>query len=260
MKSIALSRLLLLTCVAGPIGAGSAQAVQLSFSLYALSVPVAESSMEFALEPAGYSMGLQYRTTGLATIVASGALKQSSKGIWEHDQPFPSEFRSYVRLHGKDRTVNLAYRNANPFITEADPTNESEREIVPPARLEHTFDPLSAMVDMLHVAQQTGKCDISHNTYDGRRLESFVARTVDYEDIPQSSRSIFSGRALRCDYTSTPLAGIRIGDGHEEDARVRTGTIWLAPLTSGGPRLPVQGLIDIRILGSATMYLTKVVP
>ena len=36
--------------------------------------------------------------------------------------------------------------------------------------------------------------------------------------------------------------------------------VWLAQLVPGGPRLPVQGVVDVRFLGTATSYLTAVTP
>ena len=216
--------------------------------------------MIFNLAPSTYHMELKYRTTGLAKLVSGDMLDQSSNGTFNHEQPVPQEFRSFVRLHSQDRIVTLQYRDGDPTIAAISPPNEAEREIVPPARRDHTIDPLSAMIDMLHVAARTGRCDVSHNTYDGRRLEVFEARTAGEEVIPSSSRSIFSGPALRCDYTSQPIAGFKIGDGHDDDARARKGTVWLAPLVPGGPRLPVQGVVDVRFLGSATSYLTAVTP
>jgi hypothetical protein len=260
MNRAVLSSLVVLTCLTGPIRVRDARAAQLTFALYAAGLPIAESHMTFDLAPSTYGMALRYHTTGLASIVAAGSLDQSSTGTFERNQPVPLEFKSYIRVHARDRTVTLTYRNGNPTIAAINPTNEEEREIVPESLREHTLDPLSAMIDLVHISAETGRCDLSHTTYDGRRLEMFQAHTVEEEDIPPSGRSIFSGRALRCDYTSRPMAGLRIGDGHDDDARTRTGTIWLAQLVPGGPRLPVRGVIDIRILGAATMYLTTAVP
>ena len=260
MKVAVLIPLCLLLYLAVPIAPRAAQAAQLSFELYALGIPVAESSMTFDLAPSTYRMGLRYQAIGVARLFDSDRLDQSTDGTFEHDQPVPLEFKSFIRLHSQERIVTLEYRNGNPTIAAIDPPNETEREIVPAPRREHTLDPLSAMVDMLHVAARTGRCDLSQPTYDGRRLELFTATTKGEEDIPPSGRSIFAGRGLRCDYTSQPVAGLRLGDGHDDDARVRKGTIWLAPLVPGGPRLPVQGVVDVRFLGTATMYLTAAVP
>lgn len=260
MMPAVLFPLFLMLCVAVPVAPRHADAAQLTFELYAVGMPVAESTMTFDLAPASYGMQLRYHTTGLARVFTSDSLDQSSNGTFQRDEPVPLTFRSFVRLHSQDRIVSLAYHDGNPAVTAVSPPNEAEREIVPMARREHTLDPLSAMVEMLHAAAKTGRCDLSRQTYDGRRLELFEARTVGEEEVPPTSRSIFSGRGLRCDYSSRPIAGIRLGEGHDDDARARKGTIWLASVVSGEPRLPVRGLVDVRFLGAATMYLTAVAP
>jgi hypothetical protein len=260
MMPTAVLRLLLLPLLTVAFAARDAGAVELDFTLYGAGVPVAESTMTIDLSPATYGMGLRYHTIGLASVFNADSIDQYTNGTLDRDQPAPVQFRSLVKLHGRDRTVTLGYRDGNPTIAAINPPNEGEREIVPPALREHTFDPLTAIVDILEVASRTGRCDLNHYTYDGRRREMFQARTVGEEDIPPSSRSVFSGRALRCDYSTQPVAGLRIGEGREEDARVRKGTFWLAPVKAGGPRLPVQGLVDVRFLGTATMYLTAIKP
>jgi hypothetical protein len=260
MKRAVPLRLFLLLGLAVPGVPRNARAENLTFDLYAMGFPVAQSSMSFEVTPAAYRMGLHYHTTGLLKVVAGDRLDQSSSGTFQHDQPVPLEFKSYIRLHSRDRIVTLMYRNGDPTTTAIDPPDEAEREIVPPARREHTLDPLSAMLDMLRIAARSGSCDIRHETYDGRRLEIFTARTAGEEDLAPSGRSIYSGRGLRCDYTSQPIAGLRFGEEHDEDGRARNGTIWLAQVAPGGPRVPVRGLVDVRFLGSAQMYLTAVAP
>jgi Protein of unknown function (DUF3108) len=237
-----------------------ANAERLAFELYALGFSVADSRMSFDLTPTTYRMELSYQTTGLAKWVAGDSLDQTVAGTFQHDQAVPVQFSSSGRLKGHDRMVTLVYRDGDPTTTAINPPNETEREIVPPERRDHTIDTLSATIDMLHLAARTGRCDLSVNTYDGRRLEVFEAHTAGEEELPPTNRSTFSGRALRCDYSSRPVAGLKLGDGRDDDARTRAGTIWLAPVTPGGPRLPVRGLVDVRFLGQATMYLTGVTP
>jgi hypothetical protein len=260
MKLAILIPLSLLLCLFAPFLSPDAEAAQLTFSLYALGIQVAESVMTVDLGPSGYRMGLRYHTTGLASVFSGDGLNEQTGGGFDHDSPIPLEFRSSVRLHGQDRIVTLTYRNGSPAETALSPPNEGERDVVPVVQREHTFDPLSATVAMMRLAARTGRCDLSHRTYDGRRLELFEARTAGEEDLAPSARSSFSGRALRCDYTSKTLAGFRLGDGRDEDSRPRKGTIWLAQVLAGAPRLPVRGLIDTRFLGSATMYLTAAAP
>jgi hypothetical protein len=237
-----------------------ALAEQLAFELYGLGFPVADSSMSFDLTPTTYRMEFRYQTTGLASWVRGDILDETVGGTFQHDLPVPLQFSSSGRLKGQDRMVTLVYRDGDPTTTAINPPNETEREIVAPARRDHTVDPLSTIIGMVHRAAVTGRCDLTINTYDGRRLEVFEAHTAGEEDLPETGRSMFSGRALRCDYSSRPIAGLKLGDGRDDDARTRAGTIWLAPVTPGGPRLPVRGLVDVRFLGQATMYLTGVTP
>jgi hypothetical protein len=251
---------MLLACLSMLAGARRAEAAQLSFTLYAVSLPVASSTMTFNLTPTAYGMGLSYHLTGVASVFNGDHLDETSKGVFERDQPVPLEFRSFIKLHGQDRTVILTYRDGSPINSIISPPNEEERDIVSPTQREHTFDPLTAVVNIVEAASRTGRCDLSHYTYDGRRRELFEAHTVGEQNIPPSSRSVFSGQALRCDYVTKPLAGFRTGAGREEDERVRTGTIWLGQALPGGPRLPVQGIVDVRFLGSATMYLDEARP
>ena len=179
----------------------------------------------------------------------------SPKGV-----PNPVEFKSFVRLHGQDRTVTLNYRDGSPLVTAINPPNTGERDEVPDAQRAHVIDPMSAMAAMMEMAARTGRCDIGDRTYDGRRLEYFESHTAGEENIPATSLSRFAGPALRCDYSSQTLGGFRQGDGRDEDARARRGTLWLAHAIPGGPRVPVHGQIDTRFLGVATMYLTGVSP
>ena len=237
-----------------------AKAEQLAFTFYALGLPVAQSSMSFNLTPAAYRMTLSYQTTGLARLVQADRLDQTAAGTFEHDKPLPLQYSSSGLLHSQPRLVTLAYRGGDPTTTAISPPNEAEREIVPPERRDHTVDPLSAIIDMVHVAATTGRCDVHQTTYDGRRLEVFEARTVGEEELPPTGRSIFSGHGLRCEYTSRPIAGFKLGDGRDDDKRSRGGTFWLAQVTPGGLRLPVRGVVDVRFLGEATMYLTGVTP
>ena len=250
----------LLPLLAAAIPLGSARAAKLTYRLYVFGVAVAEAAMTVDITPTGYRMALAYRTTGLGSLMSGDHLEENTGGAFAGDIPVPQEFLSNIRLKGHDRVTDMVYRAGLPSLAAIDPPNEAEREIVPPALTAHTIDPLSAIVAMLRRASHTGNCDLSLRTYDGRRLESFVARTGTEEELPTSVHTDYAGHGLRCDYASHVLAGFKNGDGRDEDARDRTGTFWLAPLIPGFPRLPVRAEVDTRFLGRAEMYLISVLP
>jgi len=260
MKPIVAALLAALPCLALSAMARDAQSAELTFSLYALGIPVAESVMSVDLAQPRYRMAIHYGTSGLARLFSGDRLDEQSTGVFTRGVPYPAEFKSFVRLHGQDRTVTLDYRDGTPLVAAINPPNAGEREEVPDAQRAHVIDPMSALAAMMELAARTGRCDLNDRTYDGRRLEYFESHTAGEEDIPANSLSRYAGRALRCDYSSQTLAGFRQGDGREEDARARKGTLWLAHAIPSGPLVPVHGQIDTRFLGQATMYLTGVSP
>ena len=240
--------------------AGPASAAQLTYALIVYGVPVAEATMTFDLSRAEYRMSLNYRTTGLGSLMSGDHLEEEASGIFDHEGVIPRVYHSTIRLHGANRLMNIRYDAGNPTITAIDPPNAAEREEVAPALRAHTVDTLSATIAMLHQAALSGKCDLTLHTYDGRRLEAFTAHGSGDEVIPASVHTQYAGHAMRCDYIAQPLAGFRVGEGREEDARIRRGTLWLAPVVDGLPKLPIRGEIDTRFLGRATMYLKEVKP
>jgi hypothetical protein len=217
----------LLLCLAAPLIGPGPKAAQLNFDLYAIGVPVGESVMTVDLTASSYRMGLRYRTIGLARMVSNDSLDQTSAGAFEKDLPVPLEYKSVGKLRGHDRTVVMSYRNRTPIPTLIDPPNEGERDIVPEAQWQGTIDPLSAMAEMLRTAARTGRCDVSHRTYDGRRLEAFEARTAGEEDIPGRGDPAFPAG----DFVATTHA-----------SRSRASALALAARKTRGPGMVPSGL------------------
>ena len=237
-----------------------ANAVQLDYTLYVLGVPLADAMFNLEMTSAAYRLAMGFHTTGLADIVASDRLEQHVTGRIEHDQPMPASYVSTSRLHGQDRHVEIVWRDGTPVLTAVTPPNSSEREEVPAAQMVHASDPMSAIVVLIRRVAATGSCQASLRAYDGRHLNQFEATSGGEEDLPPTGRSSFAGRALRCDFVDRTLAGFRLGAARAEDARERRGTVWLAQVVAGGPRLPVRASIQTRLFGDATLFLKAVAP
>ena len=131
---------------------------------------------------------------------------------------------------------------------------------MPPALLPGTLDPLSVMVGLLRVVADTGRCEGTARGFDGRRVVAYRAATAGEEVLPPTPRSVFSGRALRCDIVNEVVAGFRTGEDRASDAGSRRATVWLAPVLPGGWRLPVRVTAETRLVGDATIYLTRTAP
>lgn len=252
--------LTLLLCMALSAGASKATATELKYSLYVLGVPVGDAVFDLNLAPPTYRMAMRFRTTGVADLFVGDRVEESSSGRLDNDQPAPAEYTSNGRRHGEDRVVSMVWRDGTPVVTAISPPNSAEREDVPPAMLAHTMDPLDAIVLLLRKVAQTGRCEGSSRAYDGRRLELIQATTGGWEEIPSSSRSIYAGRALRCDFLDKTLGGFRLGAGHAEDEIDHHGSLWLAQIIPGQPMMPVRAAIPTRWFGEATIQLNAATP
>jgi hypothetical protein len=127
---------------------------------------------------------------------------------------------------------------------------------VPPELQSHTVDTLSALAQLMRKVDSNGSCETAVHTYDGRRVLEVTARTGGQETLEPTSRSIFKGSALRCDFEGRVLAGFLLGQDGPQFRQPLRGSAWLAPVLPGAPRLPVRIAFETRWFGWATMYLT----
>jgi len=252
--------LILSLCLNSPLAVHRAIAEQLNYTLHVVGLPVADAELNVDRTESGYRALLRFQTTGLANLVDSGHLEEAVSGGFSNNRPAPQVFSSNGYLHGQNRVVGMTWQDGSPVVTAIAPPNATERQDVPAGLRAGTVDPISLIVLLLHLANQTGRCDGAARSYDGRDLQAFQMRTMGEENLSPSGQSSFSGRALRCEFTSTTLAGFRFGAGGEQDRRPHRGTIWLGQVASGGPRLPVRAAVETRWFGDATIYRTSVAP
>jgi hypothetical protein len=161
-------------------------------------------------------------------------------------------------LRGTDRLTRLDYVDGNPVVHALSPPVEQERTPVPPAQTAHTIDTLSAVALLIRQVGQTGTCGGSVTTFDGRRLATQTARAGGEEILPPTDRSIFSGKAFRCDLVGQQLAGFVRNEDEDDLKKPRVGAAWLANLVPGAPPVPVKVIFENKILGKVTLYLTAV--
>ena len=256
MKSAA--PLILLLCLTSVFAGHRAIAEQLNYTMHVLGIPLADATLNIDMTEAGYRSRLHFHTRGLAALVDSGRVDQTVSGTISNERPVPQVYSSMGYLHGQNRVVDMIWQSGTPMVTAISPPNAAEREDVPVALRAGTVDPNSLIVLLLHLAERTGRCEDAARSYDGHELQLFRIRTAGEEEIPASSQSNYSGRALRCDFTRQVLAGYRFGSAGEQDRRLRRGTIWLARVAGSGPPLPVRAAFETRWFGDATIYLTSV--
>ncbi|MDR3533590.1 MAG: DUF3108 domain-containing protein [Rhodopila sp.] len=244
---------LLLPCAAF---AQTSPSLHASYSTYAAGIHVAEVETGFSFGPWTYQMNLGFHTTGMVGFFFRGHQFDLAHGAWQGKQAVPRRFIGEGVWHGKERLAEIEYQQGKPVVRQLAPPNEDEREPVPEPLQANSIDTLSALAELIHVVAETGLCETTVHTYDGRRATEIAAHTVGEEVLEPTSRSSFAGKALPCDFAGRMLAGFKFGDDRERDGRPMHGSAWLAPVVAGGPPLPVRMTFETRWFGDATMYLS----
>jgi hypothetical protein len=252
--------LALVLCVGSPAFAADEGDVHASYDTFAVGLHVADVQAGFGLGPWSYQVQLVYRTTGVVGVFYRGHQINTVRGAWQGNQPEPVEFFGDGFWRGMHRVTVIDYANGQPQVRDLQPPNEAERQPVPPDLQANTMDTLSALAELMRHVADDGKCETTVHTYDGRRVTEVTARTVGMETLPPTSRSVFSGPALRCDFEGRMLAGFLLGDSDEAHRRPLHGTAWLAQAMPGAPPVPVRMVFETDWFGDATMYLTHVAP
>jgi len=259
MRHFALTALGLL--LVAPAGA-SAQVtqVQLTYDAYAAGIEIMQMRASFGLGPWNYRVGIDYHTTGLVGLFYRGHQVNAASGLWDEGHVEPQEFSGDGVWRGTHRLTLIDYNRGVPEVKQLVPPQTSEREPVPSELQRNTMDTLSALAQLIHNVELTKSCDTTVRTYDGRRVLEVVARTGGTETLEPTSRSSFSGPALRCDFEGREVAGFLIGQDDPEHRRPLDGSAWLVPLLPNTAPLPARIAFQTRWFGPATMYLTSATP
>ena len=257
MRLAAPSLLALSLLIPGPVAAQDAPQARATYNLYAAGFHVAEIEETFGIAPHSYDIRLAYHTTGVVSLFHHGHQLNTVFGTWDADRPQPQEFQSVGVWQGEDRVTLMDYVHGQPVVRSLIPPQDKEREPVPLALQQNSLDSLSAMALMVRRVMATGKCDAAVRTFDGNRASDVSAHTVGDETLLPDTRSMFAGRAMRCDFVGRMVAGFLYEDSSPFDRRPLHGSAWLATVIPGAPPVPVQMQFDTRWFGEATMYLTR---
>lgn len=242
------------TRVQAPVQAPAEAPAHARYDLFAAGIHVADVAMAFDQDAAGYRMALGYHTTGLASLFSNGRNHLTVSGRWRGTRPLPHILSGHGSWRGDPRLVRIDYDSGAPVIEQLLPADTAQRLPVPPAMTVGAVDSLSALSALVHSVAAGGTCDMALRTFDGHRLIAFVSHTAGIEPLRARPTSPFNGPALRCDFTGTPIAGMKPGSA--ADARPLRGTVWIGRPVPGAPPLPVRMAFQTRWFGAAMMYLT----
>lgn len=234
-----------------------AAAEQLHYEAYAAGVNVIDMDADFDVEPSRYHVVLDYKTVGALNLVMRSHQKTTVDGHFIAERPVPERFYSSGVLRGENRLTQIDYANGQPTVRQLQPPNEKEREDVPQAQQRNTVDTLSAMAQLIHQVNTTGRCDGQLTTFDGRRLATLAARTSGEQPLDHTGRSSYAGPTLRCEFVGRQLGGFKTDEVRADQEKPQQGTAWFAALTPGGPMVPVRIAFRTKWFGDATMYLAQ---
>ena len=242
--------------VAAPAHAEEAGDLHADYQIITAGLHVADATAEFGLGPWSYQVHLAYHTTGLVGFLYQGHQEVTVSGSWADNGPAPREFLGEGIWRGQRRVTAIDYHHGEPLLRTLEPPNEPNREPVPTELRANTVDTLSALAELVRTVTRSGGCEATVHTFDGRTATVLSAHTVGPETLEPTSRSTFSGPALRCDFQTRVLAGFLSDASEQARQHPLHGSAWFARIVPGAGPLPVRLTFETRWFGDATVYLT----
>lgn len=235
-----------------------AQPIHVTYSGYSHGFNVLDLDAVLTVTPVHYTLEVNFALAGVlgALLHADGKTVVNGRYIGARVQP--DDLFSTGHFRGAPRVTQIVWKAGMPTILQMQPPVDTERDPVPPALQANTIDSLSAMASLIHQVSTAGKCDGRDRTFDGRRLSDVAAHTGGMETLDKTSRSIFQGPALRCNFEGKQLAGFRKDADQDELHRPQDGSAWFAQVIPGAPQIPVRVMFTTPQFGETTMYLTGV--
>jgi len=258
MRRAAPSLLAIWLLIPVPAPAQDAIDVHASYDLYAAGFHVRRYGCRARHRPARLRRPARLPHHRLVSLFHHGHQLNTVFGTWQADRPQPEQFQSVGVWEGEDKVTLMDYLHGQPLVRKTDPAAG------PGTRA----GAVVVAAELGGFAQRAGLHDPPGDRYRTlRRLAPPVRRqprqrdhahTAGEENLLPNSRSIYSGKALRCDFVGQMLAGFQYQDNTAYDHRPLHGSAWLAAVVPGAPPVPVQMQFDTRWFGEATMYLTQV--
>ena len=243
---------------AAPVRAATADHESLVYSGSFAGVKVLALTAGVDLRQDGYAVDVDFHTIGTLDFLSHSQIRSLADGAWQRGRALPSRYLSNGVLRGKTHAVEILYPDGQPHVAVFDSEPDLEREPVPEAMQHDTMDGLSAMATLLENVANTGICDGEVTMFDGRILARLDAQNGGQDVLPAKTGSLYHGPALRCEITTTPLAGFPKGsEPGDSQRRPRHSSAWFARVHEGGPYVPVLIEIELRIVGHMTLKLVS---
>lgn len=237
--------------------------VDLDYRVYYAGARVGGMVVDIGLGPRAYEMKMHLETVGLAGKLFPWWMNAHSRGSVDGTGVTPGAAGQRNQWRGKDRWVELRYREGEAIIIGAEPApDEDDRDAVNGSMRRNTLDLASAVLRVILSMDRGRRCGGSIPVFDGRRRYDMVLRHHSTERLSATSHSPYSGPAESCAVTMKRIGGFkrdddRYGDGESETTygydsdrgrgwreEDRHAHIWIGRVFADAPPMPVRLELD----------------
>ena len=209
-----------------------------------------------AVRPGPYRMEADVTLVGAMGRLIPFKINAQAEGTADDTGVRPARYRSTISLWETHQAVALTYRPGGAVEVASDPPTVEAREARENGFVDHTMDPLSAAVAVIHGVVKSGACRGTMAVFDGARRYDLLFSPVGGAEIAPSETAYYAGPATECAVGAKLLGGFgEFGQG--TGLYPATTRLWLAAVVPGGPAVPVRILAE-NVLGSLRLDLVEV--
>jgi len=228
-------------------GGAQGESIRAHYALSLMGLSIGSAFASGAIEPRGYRVDVQMKTTGLANMVNSTKGAAAATGALAGHGPAPATYANTTANSVETRTVrmSLAGNAVRALEVKPEPWDAEVRVPVAEGHKNRIVDPVSALIMSVPQGQELvgpAACNRTISVFDGvTRFDVQLA----YVDTRSVHTRGYAGPVSVCAARYTPLAGHRpdsastkyMAENHEMD-------VWLAPLPAAHVVVPYR--IDIK--------------
>jgi hypothetical protein len=208
--------------------------LHLTYELASLGFPVMTLEFDVNERDDSYRIDGAIRSSGVAEFFSRFRLRTESRGALSDASLLPRTYASESSSRLRHRRARVEFASDGGVVATVDPPEDPEHARPTEDLLRGSFDPLSGILQLGHIAARQGSCAARIPIFDGRRRYDLV-----FADGHAAEASLGGGQGeLHCTIAVIKLAGFF----SESDAAARAdhAEVWLASLRPGAPLLPVR--------------------
>jgi hypothetical protein len=238
--------------VGGALGAAPTRAAETAaaepipsadYSIYIGGFHASDITISIGLQPNSYHVVTQMRSAGFLGWVSPWRSEAMSEGLMMGAGITPTRYQTLGEYKGRPRGVTIDYvGGAIGHVQVNPPAREDEdRPEIPAAELEGSLDPSSALLAVARRVTMGEGCAGREKVFDGRRRYDIVVTQGPVETLRANDYNVFSGPAVRCDFTYIPVAGWTSSFTRSNtQGATRSGKAWFGEIIPGRLSAPVR--------------------